>query len=65
TIVAICIHPLNTAVKCEVDMESYNISKGDLLYIDVIDSTTLPRIKFINSNENSAKIISAIIFKKN
>lgn len=65
TIAAICIHPLNTDIKCEVNTESYNINKGGLLCITMIDLDTLPQIKFINSNKNNSEIISAIIFKKN
>lgn len=63
TIIAICIHPLNINIKCKIDEQYFEVNKGDLLYINIINSDILPKVIFINSDTNSAEIITGIIFK--
>lgn len=65
TVVSICIHPLNTSIKSKIDSNFFNISKGDLLCIEVYDSNILPQIEFINSDEYECQIICSVIFKEN
>ena len=65
SIVSICIHPLNTDIKCEVDTNSHKLEKGDLLCISITDLNILPKIKFNNSNKFNADIVCGIILKNN
>lgn len=61
--IAVCIHPLNRNAKVHIDDNHFDINKGDLLYIDIINSDVIPHIELRNSESDNVDLVLCAIFK--
>lgn len=63
TPISACIYSLNGDIVLNIEDCTYDIKKGDLLCIDIMDSAQLPDVKLINSQTDSIDLVLSMIFK--